>query len=419
MVDHGQDRDPQRHHADDRGDQAVDPLRPGLELERRDHLAVAEGPVRAAEPGAGRPDDDPHDDEGEGHRQRRRDELLEAGHRTSGSVIVRGRRPASGTRRPPARTCSGRAGRIVPCRPLDQGRRSQARAGALRDFPLASAGASPPADMVSPAALAPCHPAHGNARRRLRASPGLAATLAATIVLAACTSAGEPAGTAGATPTADLPGATAGPAAACDAGAFPGWPTPGQVTTSGIIPVLASSEKLVGESRLLFALVDDQNRPIADDTLEVEIGFFDLCADPATPTEIVTPGFAWGIVGQRAFYVTTPTLTQPGPWGAAVAVRDPATGVTTGAKLQFTVSEGGFGPRVGDAAPAVEDAHARRRRWRRPQDLHGPDARAGLLRDLARRRPRRARSRSCSPSSRRPSARAPSAAPRSTSSSRP
>jgi hypothetical protein len=149
-------------------------------------------------------------------------------------------------------------------------------------------------------------------------------------------------------------GASAGLAAACEAGGFPGWPMPGQVTTSGIIPVLASSEKLVGESRLLFALVDDQNRPIADDTLEVEIGFFDLCADPATPTQIVTPRFAWGVAGQRAFYVTTPTLTNPGPWGAAVAVRDPATGVTSGAKLQFTVSEGGFGPRVGDAAPAVK-----------------------------------------------------------------
>lgn len=125
------------------------------------------------------------------------------------------------------------------------------------------------------------------------------------------------------------------------------------MTTSGIIPVLASSEKLVGQSRLLFVLVDDQNRPIADETLEVEIGFFDLCADPATATEVVTPAFAWGIVGQRAFYVAIPELTQPGPWGAAVTARDPATGVSTVALLQFTVSEGGFGPRIGDAAPAV------------------------------------------------------------------
>lgn len=176
--------------------------------------------------------------------------------------------------------------------------------------------------------------------------------LTTSILLAACGAAPVSApGDAGATP-ASSPAGSSG--TGCESVAFPGWPKPGQVTTSGIIPVLASSEKLVGESRLLFALVDDQNQPIADDTLEVEIGFFDLCADPATPTEIVTPGFAWGVAGQRAFYVTTPTLTQPGPWGAAVAVRDPATGVATGAKLQFSVSAGGFGPRVGDAAPSLK-----------------------------------------------------------------
>ncbi len=50
----------------------------------------------------------------------------------------------------------------------------------------------------------------------------------------------------------------------------------------------------------------------------------------------------------------TPELSQPGPWGVAVSVRDPATGTTTGAKLQFTVSAGGDGPRVGDPAPAVK-----------------------------------------------------------------
>ncbi len=188
-------------------------------------------------------------------------------------------------------------------------------------------------------------------RRGRAVAASLALTLALATALAACAPAGGPAGTASATPAASPAGSSA---ANCDTGVFPGWPRPGQVTTSRIIPVLASSEKLVGQSRLLFVLVDEQNRPIADETLQVEIGFFDLCADPATATEVVTPGFAWGIVGQRAFYVAAPELTQPGPWGAAVAVRDPATGVTTGARLQFTVSDGGFGPRVGDAAPAVE-----------------------------------------------------------------
>ena len=178
--------------------------------------------------------------------------------------------------------------------------------------------------------------------------------LATALVSSACGGAGASAGAAGTGP-ATAPGTSpTGSATACDAADFPGWPKPGQVTTSGIIPVLASSEKLVGPSRLLFALIDDQNRPIANDALEVEIGFFDLCADPANATETVKPVFTWGIVGQRAFYVSTPTLTQAGPWGAAIAVRDPATGATSGAKLQFTVSEGGDGPRVGDAAPSVK-----------------------------------------------------------------
>jgi hypothetical protein len=192
------------------------------------------------------------------------------------------------------------------------------------------------------------------ARPRRAAALFLPALLLATATLvAACgTAAGPTTGPSGAAGAAS--GSPSGSAAACDTTDFPGWPKPGQMTTSGIIPDLASSEKLVGPSRLLFALVDDKNRPIANDALEVQIGFYDLCADPATATETAKPAFTWGIVGQRAFYVATPTFARPGPWGAAVAMRDPATGITTEAKLQFTVSEGGTGPRVGDAAPSVK-----------------------------------------------------------------
>lgn len=186
--------------------------------------------------------------------------------------------------------------------------------------------------------------------RAVRAAAVAATAIAIAVVAGACSPAGggptvAPSDSIGPVPT--------DAAAACDTSNLPGWPKPGQVTTSGIIPVLASSERLVGKSRLLFVLVDQENRPLADELLQVEIGFYDLCADPATTTEVVTPLFAWGIVGVRAFYVATPELAHAGTWGAAVAVRDPATGTTTGAKLQFTVAEAGFGPRVGDAAPAV------------------------------------------------------------------
>lgn len=171
---------------------------------------------------------------------------------------------------------------------------------------------------------------------------------AAAVLFAAC-SAGLPAGGAAASPGGP-PGA---PGADCDTASLPGWPRPGQLTTSGVIPVLASSERLVGRSRLLFALVDEQNRPIANEDLQVEIGFFDLCADPATPTEVLVPTFAWGITGMTGFYAVTPTFDRPGTWGAAVAVVDPATGTADGAKLQFTVAEEGSTPRVGEPAPSA------------------------------------------------------------------
>jgi hypothetical protein len=186
-------------------------------------------------------------------------------------------------------------------------------------------------------------------RRRHRGATRLAVAAAvAALTLAACVGA-DPGGPA----TSPAPAATGAAADGCDTTNLPGWPRPGQVTTSGIIPVLASSERLVGESRLLFALVDDENRPIANEDLQVEIGFFDLCADPATPTEVLAPTFAWGITGLTGFYAVTPTFDRPGTWGAAVAVVDPATGEATGAKLQFTVAEDGTTPRVGEPAPAV------------------------------------------------------------------
>jgi len=180
--------------------------------------------------------------------------------------------------------------------------------------------------------------------------------LVLVLVLAACASQGGTGAsspgqaTSPAHPTAPAPTDVAG---SCDTSALPGWPAPGRVTTSGVIPVLASAEKVVGRSRLLFVLVDQQNQPIANEALQVEIGFYDLCTDPATATEVDTPSFVWGIVGQRAFYVATPELTHPGPWGAAIAVKDPATGRAVGAKLQFSVADRASGPRVGDAAPAV------------------------------------------------------------------
>lgn len=139
---------------------------------------------------------------------------------------------------------------------------------------------------------------------------------------------------------------------ACNTDALPGWPKAGQVSTSGMIPVLASSQKVVGRSRLVFSLIDQANQPVASPDIHLQMAFFDLCASPTAPTETLAPIFAWGIVGQRGFYIATPTLTRAGTWGVAIDATD-AAGKQTAARMQFSVSATGTTPVVGAAAPSV------------------------------------------------------------------
>ena len=81
VVEHRKCRDPQDEEADHGRDEAVDPLRPRLEIAERGHdLAVAEGPVRAAHAAVGRAHHDPDDDEPERGREGQADKLLIPGH---------------------------------------------------------------------------------------------------------------------------------------------------------------------------------------------------------------------------------------------------------------------------------------------------------------------------------------------------
>ncbi len=176
-----------------------------------------------------------------------------------------------------------------------------------------------------------------------------ATVLLAAALLAAC---------AGNVSTTPAPAASdAAPSAsdgtACNTDALPGWPKAGQVTTSGIIPVLASSQKVVGKSRLVFSLIDQNDQPVASPDIHLQMAFFDLCSSPTKPTETLAPVFAWGIVGQRGFYIATPTLTRAGTWGVAIDATD-ATGKQATARMQFSVSATGTTPLVGAAAPAVK-----------------------------------------------------------------
>src|SRR3954469_16080620 len=65
---------------------------------------------------------------------------------------------------------------------------------------------------------------------------------------------------------------TATPAQA-PAGGYPRWPPN---VTSDLIPYLASREPVVGPSRILVNVIDQQNRPMQSPTRPVTLNFYDL-----------------------------------------------------------------------------------------------------------------------------------------------
>lgn len=137
---------------------------------------------------------------------------------------------------------------------------------------------------------------------------------------------------------------------------IPGWPVPGQAATSGPVPVLASSELVVGKNRFLFTIVDSANNPIASPTLHTTVSFYDLDRDPAHPVTTADGRFLWAIPNDRGFYVAPVSFDASGHWGAEVKTAGTAKGGATAdgsTRLQFSVLEHGTTVAVGEKAPDV------------------------------------------------------------------
>ncbi len=116
MVAPGQDGQTQDQQAEDGRDIAVEPLQPGLVIAQgRDQLALAQGPVGAAQARVGGPHDDPDRDQHEGDGDGDRCELLKPGHQASASCAFRDRPSNAARRRRPRRL--GRTGRCHSSHP--------------------------------------------------------------------------------------------------------------------------------------------------------------------------------------------------------------------------------------------------------------------------------------------------------------
>ena len=140
-----------------------------------------------------------------------------------------------------------------------------------------------------------------------------------------------------------------------------------------VAPVMVNSSIAVGESRLVFALLDRDGAPISDAGASVRL--FALATEPDSDavrdgvfitertldersvrpsTDHVHPD---GVVhahtsGRTSVYVTTLELVQPGAWGAEL--RADVGGDATTMRVKFFVLERSREPAVGEAAPRSE-----------------------------------------------------------------
>jgi hypothetical protein len=167
---------------------------------------------------------------------------------------------------------------------------------------------------------------------------------ASVLGVAACGSGSPPAEAPSSEPSASAPpsGTTA----------FPGWPV-GPDPDAAMVPIIVSSERVVGSDRFLYALTDTQNRPIGSPELATTARFFDLVADPSTPVAEVPGSFVWTVPDELGLYRVTPDFTRAGPWGVEI-VASAAGQPDLTARAVFDVREASTTPDIGAAAPASE-----------------------------------------------------------------
>jgi hypothetical protein len=156
-------------------------------------------------------------------------------------------------------------------------------------------------------------------------------------------------------------------AAACGA-ADPGWPP--QNRNFELTPVPVSAEVTVGSNRMLFNILDQQNRSIAAPDRSVALRFFHLATSRTAPAVTATGEYMPTAEGRPGLYRATVELGQAGEWGVEAAATDSGATTPRIGRMVFPVRETGTTPQIGAQAPASDTPTA-----------DTPDAIAGLSTD--------------------------------------
>ena len=205
---------------------------------------------------------------------------------------------------------------------------------------------------VVPAASAHVHGYALAVHRSLPAFSRRFAALSLSLALtsAACSNRGaDPTPVTPTAPTPSVSGSATCPAAPSVVDDPEDW-TPSS-TSPDVIPVLINGIVACGPNRILFTLLDGQNRPIGSPDRTASIALYDLGRDPTTAVTTVGGTFVWAIENERGIYVANATLPESGLYGVEFRTTA-AGGQAVTARLTFDVQPSSDVVKVGDKAPA-------------------------------------------------------------------
>jgi len=132
---------------------------------------------------------------------------------------------------------------------------------------------------------------------------------------------------------------------------YPGWPAVDSIIGSpDFVPIVISSEAVVGHNRLLVTVADSSQALIAAPDLPVDLNFYDLANDPQTPVATAHGTFQWLLTGTRGMYVATADFSHVGPWGLELIGR-PSTSAEIRSRTLVTVTATSTTPALGAPAP--------------------------------------------------------------------
>lgn len=126
-----------------------------------------------------------------------------------------------------------------------------------------------------------------------------------------------------------------------------------------IIPILASSELAQGPNRFLFALTDQERRPLSAPDVAVRLSFYDIESDPEAVAFETDARFLWAVEDVVGLYAANVEFQHAGRWGTRFEVTFPdgrmeVIPAVSEPPASYDVRETTTTPMIGAPAPAVD-----------------------------------------------------------------